>query len=196
MYNSLKLYHPALHFQSLLGDHDQLKKQYELAKTQLEQETLLRTDLENKLQTLKEELTFQENVHREVSLKAARSVPSCDVASSIVVLALQEKQKLMQRTVVVEEEVETRTQAAYDSRLREELQAMREQSHEELEDYKNSMETAFKTKLTELRSLSERSSADALRSREELMTLRKRTDSLSAELAAKVSSSRQSALLR
>lgn len=92
----------------------------------------------------------------------------------------------MQRSVLVEEEVETRTQAIYDSRLREELQAMREQSNEELENYKLSMEETFRTKLSELRSLSDRSSADAVHSREELMTLRKRMDSISADLASKV----------
>lgn len=148
-------------YKSLLADHEQLKKQLETAKKQLEQETLLRTDLENKLQTLKEELTFIENVHRE------------------------EKQKLMQRSVLVEEEVETRTQAVYDSRLREELQAMREQSSEELETYRLSMEETFRTKLTELRAISERSSADALSSREELMSLRKRLDLVGADLATK-----------
>ena len=107
-------------------------------------------------------------------------------SSFLIFIVFQEKAKLTQRSVLVEEEVETRTQAVYDSRLREELQAMREQSQEELENYKLSMEETFRTKLSELRSLSDRSSADAVHSREELMTLRKRMDSISAELASKV----------
>lgn len=99
----------------------------------------------------------------------------------------------MQRSVLVEEEVETRTQAVYDSRLREELQAMREQSAEELESYRVQMEETFRTKLAELRDLSERSSADAMSSREELMTLRKRLDVISADLATKVRKRRRRA---
>ncbi|XP_023241225.1 putative leucine-rich repeat-containing protein DDB_G0290503 [Centruroides sculpturatus] len=48
------------------ADRDKLNKQLAAAKTQLEEETLMRVDLENRVQSLKEELNFKESVHEKV----------------------------------------------------------------------------------------------------------------------------------
>lgn len=47
-----------------------------VAKKQLEDETIRRVDLENRIQSLKEELAFRDQVHRQVQLPHDRSVSS------------------------------------------------------------------------------------------------------------------------
>jgi hypothetical protein len=58
-----------LYFQSLQIFNNELEKQISALKRQLESETLLRIDLENKNKTLREELAFNEQVHATVCLK-------------------------------------------------------------------------------------------------------------------------------
>ncbi|CAF4902442.1 unnamed protein product, partial [Rotaria magnacalcarata] len=50
-------------FKALRGANSDLDKQVIALKRQLESETLLRIDLENKNKTLREELQFNEQVH-------------------------------------------------------------------------------------------------------------------------------------
>ena len=52
--------------QRLKKEYDALVKQLAVAKKQLEEETLKRVDLENRIQSLKEELAFKCNVHEKV----------------------------------------------------------------------------------------------------------------------------------
>lgn len=51
---------------ALRGTNGDLEKQVIALKRQLESETLLRVDLENKNKTLREELQFNEQVHETV----------------------------------------------------------------------------------------------------------------------------------
>ncbi len=53
-------------FQSLQNINNDFEKQISALKRQLECETLLRIDLENKNKTLREELNFNEQVHETV----------------------------------------------------------------------------------------------------------------------------------
>ena len=53
--------------QKLKADFATLEKQLNTAKKQLEDETVARVDLENRLQSLKEELAFKNQVHEQVS---------------------------------------------------------------------------------------------------------------------------------
>jgi len=53
--------------QKLKKDYDALLKSQASAKKQLEDETIMRVDLENRIQSLKEELTFSSEVHKQVS---------------------------------------------------------------------------------------------------------------------------------
>lgn len=54
-------------FQSLQHLNNDLEKQVSALKRQLESETLLRVDLENKNKTLREELQFNQHVYETVS---------------------------------------------------------------------------------------------------------------------------------
>jgi cell shape-determining protein MreC len=56
-------------FQTLLHLNNDLEKQVSALKRQLESETLLRVDLENKNKTLREELQFNQHVYETVRLK-------------------------------------------------------------------------------------------------------------------------------
>jgi len=53
--------------QKLKKDYDALAKSQASAKKQLEEETIMRVDLENRIQSLKEELAFLSEVHKQVS---------------------------------------------------------------------------------------------------------------------------------
>jgi hypothetical protein len=61
-----------LFLQMLNSLNADLEKQVATLKRQLESETLLRVDLENKNKTLREELQFNEQVHETVRLLFAR----------------------------------------------------------------------------------------------------------------------------
>ena len=52
--------------QALKKENEQLKKQLAAARKQLEEETIARVDLENRVQSLKEELSFKSQVHEQV----------------------------------------------------------------------------------------------------------------------------------
>jgi uncharacterized protein YhaN len=55
-----------VHLQRLRKEVDSLEKQLAAAKKQLETETIARVDLENRCQSLKEELAFNRQVHQQV----------------------------------------------------------------------------------------------------------------------------------
>ena len=52
--------------QKLKSEFASIEKQLATAKKQLEDETVARVDLENRLQSLKEELAFKDQVHEQV----------------------------------------------------------------------------------------------------------------------------------
>jgi len=56
-----------VHLQKLKKENDGLVKSLASAKKQLEDETIMRVDLENRIQSLKEELAFLSEVHKQVS---------------------------------------------------------------------------------------------------------------------------------
>ena len=56
-------------FQKLRAYNADLQKQLETARRQLEEETVLRVDLENRLQSLREELAFNKQMHDQVNSK-------------------------------------------------------------------------------------------------------------------------------
>jgi hypothetical protein len=57
----------AYFIQKLKKEFDLLNKSLATAKKQLEDETIMRVDLENRFQSLKEELAFKSQVHEQVN---------------------------------------------------------------------------------------------------------------------------------
>lgn len=148
-------------YQKLLPEYEHLEKSLEAAKEGLKAETILRTDLENKVASLREELDFKDRLFQE------------------------ERSKLVMRSLTVEEEVAETKAKEFESRLADELQAYRESANEELEQYRLQMESTFQNKLEQLQKANEDANRDGGRLNEKLISMRRVNDDLSHELARK-----------
>ncbi|KAL8577274.1 hypothetical protein ACOMHN_062783 [Nucella lapillus] len=143
---------------ALRAEISALKKQVAELKKKLEEETLLRVDLENRLQSLKEELNFVRQVHK------------------------QEMEEHSIRTTTKIDEVDGRLEEEYEQRLLEALRDIRSQHEEDLMRVRYELETLYESKLGDLKAQAERRDSASNSAWEELRITRKRTD----ELAAKV----------
>lgn len=129
------------------------------AKKQLADEMLLRVDLENRCQSLTEEIDFRKNIHKE------------------------EVQEARQRYETRLVEVDSGRKVEYEYKLTEALADMRAQAEEQLKIYKDNMAETYQTKLEDLRRMSEMSGASASMAREQLQESSLRIESLTAQLA-------------
>uniref|UniRef100_A0A8D3E9L4 Lamin B1 n=1 Tax=Scophthalmus maximus TaxID=52904 RepID=A0A8D3E9L4_SCOMX len=130
------------------------------AKKHLTDEMLLRIDLENRCQSLTEDSDFRKSMHQE-EVKEAR-------------------QRYESRLV----EVDSGRKEEYEYKLTQALTDMRNQNQEQINLYKDNMESTYLTKLQDLQRLSEINGASASSAREELQESSVRMESLSAQLAA------------
>lgn len=128
------------------------------AKKQLADEMLLRIDLENRCQSLTEEMDFRKSMHEE-EVKDAR-------------------QRYETRLV----EVDSGRKEEYEYKLTQALVDMRAQNEEQFKIYKDSMESTYVVKLEDLHRLSEMNGASANMAREELRESALRIESLTAQL--------------
>ncbi|XP_040914175.1 lamin-B1 [Toxotes jaculatrix] len=129
------------------------------AKKHLSDEMLLRIDLENRCQSLTEEMDFRKSMHEE-EVKDAR-------------------QRYETRLV----EVDCGRKEEYEYKLTQALADMRAQNEEQIKIYKDNMESTYLTKLEDLRRLSEMNGASANTAREELRESTLRIESLTAQMA-------------
>uniref|UniRef100_A0A3Q2QG63 Lamin B1 n=1 Tax=Fundulus heteroclitus TaxID=8078 RepID=A0A3Q2QG63_FUNHE len=129
------------------------------AKKQLGDEMLLRIDLENRCQSLTEEMYFRKSMHEE-EVKEARH-------------------RFETRLV----EVDSGRKEEYEYKLTQALADMRAQNEEQIQMYKDNMESTYKLKLEDLHRLSEMNGASANTAREELRESALRIESLSTQLA-------------
>lgn len=129
------------------------------AKKHLADEMLMRVDLENRCQSLTEEMDFRKSMHKE-EVKEAR-------------------QRYETRLV----EVDSGRKEEYEYKLTQALADMRTQNEEQIKIYKDNMESTYLAKLEDLRRLSEMNGASANMAREELRESSLRIENLSAQLA-------------
>ncbi|KAK5878485.1 hypothetical protein CesoFtcFv8_023885 [Champsocephalus esox] len=129
-------------------------------KQQLSDEMLMRVDLENRCQSLTEEIIFRKSMQEE-EVKEAR-------------------QRYDSRLV----EVDSGRKVEYEYKLTQALIDMRTQNEEQITIFKENMEGAHVTKLEDLRRMSEMSGASASTAREELRESCLRIDSLTAQLGS------------
>uniref|UniRef100_A0A674PKG2 Lamin A/C n=1 Tax=Takifugu rubripes TaxID=31033 RepID=A0A674PKG2_TAKRU len=129
------------------------------ARKQLQDEMLRRVDGENRIQTLKEELDFQKNLHSE---------------------ELREVKRRHESRVV---EVDSGHQQDFESKLAEALMEMRNQQELQIQMYKDELEKTYNTKLDNARQSADRSSHLVGAAHEELQQTRIRLDSMSAQLS-------------
>lgn len=140
-------------------ERDKLIKQLAVAKAQLEDETLHRVDLENRLQSLKEDLAFKENVH-EKQLSETRIVKQTEIS-----------------------EIDSRLKDQYDQKLADTLRELREQYETQMKINRDEIEGLYEAKLYDLEQLLERSNAMSSSSQDELRTLRSRSEQQGSKLS-------------
>ncbi|VUZ57400.1 unnamed protein product [Hymenolepis diminuta] len=148
-------------YEALKPEYDALEKKCANLRRDLDAETVHRSDLENKVMGLKEELKFKNRLLDE------------------------ERAKIIEKTILVESEIDDRKAAEYESKLYDQLQAYRDQTAEDLMTYKIEMEHTFENKLNQLRAANTDASKETDRLRDQLLIYRKRTDDAEHELKKK-----------
>lgn len=128
-------------------------------KKHLTDEMLVRVDLENRCQSLTEEMDFRKSMHEE-EVKEARH-------------------RYESRLV----EVDSGRKEEYEYKLTQALADMRAQNEEQIKIYKDNMESTYIAKLEDLHRLSEMNGASANMAREELRESALRIESLTSQLA-------------
>uniref|UniRef100_A0A4W4G9E4 Lamin B1 n=1 Tax=Electrophorus electricus TaxID=8005 RepID=A0A4W4G9E4_ELEEL len=130
------------------------------AKKQVGEETLLRVDLENRCQSLVEELDFRKNMFEE---------------------EIKDTRRRHETRLV---EVDSGRQMEYEFKLAQALSEMRQQHDDQVKLYKEEMEQTYMAKLENVRLSSEMNSSSASMAREELRESVLRVESLAAQLAS------------
>ncbi|XP_025048844.1 lamin-B2 isoform X1 [Alligator sinensis] len=130
-----------------------------VAKKQLEKETLMRVDLENRCQSLQEDLDFRKNVFEE---------------------EVRETRKRHEHRLV---EVDSSRQREYESKMAQALEDLRNQHDEQVKLYKMELEQTYQAKLENAKISSDQNDKAAGAAREELKEARMRIESLSYQLS-------------
>uniref|UniRef100_A0A2P2I5Z1 Lamin Dm0-like n=1 Tax=Hirondellea gigas TaxID=1518452 RepID=A0A2P2I5Z1_9CRUS len=136
-----------------------LTRQLAEAKKQLEGEVLMRVDLENRCQGLKEELSFKIQIHE------------------------QQMSEVTKRRTVEISEIDGDLKDKYEARMHDVLQELREQYEEQLADNRAQIEVLYETKLDELSRRADLYSNDA----ELINTTLRDSQNRSKELGSRVS---------
>uniref|UniRef100_A0A0B7BDN2 Lamin n=1 Tax=Arion vulgaris TaxID=1028688 RepID=A0A0B7BDN2_9EUPU len=144
--------------QNLKADLAKLENQLATARKQLEDETLLRVDLENRVKTLKEDIHFKSQVYE------------------------QELEESRIRTTTQIEEVDGRIEQEYEARLQDALHEIRAQHDYDLQSVKVELESLYESKIEDLRAQAARSTSSSSAAWDELTISRKTIDDLQAEL--------------
>ncbi|XP_034559639.1 lamin-B2 [Notolabrus celidotus] len=131
-----------------------------VAKRQLEAETLMRVDLENRCQSLSEDLEFRKSMFEE---------------------EVRESRRRQEQRIV---EVDSGVRQDYDFKLAQALQDLRKQHDEQVSIYKDELEHTFQAKLDNAKVSSEINDKAMSTAREEMQESRMRIESLGYQLNA------------
>ncbi|EPY75954.1 lamin-B1 [Camelus ferus] len=147
------------------------------AKKQLADETLLKVDLENRCQSLTEDLEFRKNMYEEIiyGIAAKRLHVRMQAAMEINETRRKHETRLV--------EVDSGRQIEYEYKLAQALHEMREQHDAQVKLYKEELEQTYHAKLENARLSSEMNTSTVNSAREELMESRMRIESLSSQLS-------------
>uniref|UniRef100_A0A8C6UQ12 Lamin B2 n=1 Tax=Neogobius melanostomus TaxID=47308 RepID=A0A8C6UQ12_9GOBI len=130
-----------------------------VAKRQLEAETLMRVDLENRCQSLSEELEFRKSMFEQEVLESRR----------------RQEHRIV--------EVDSGVRQDYEFKLAQALQDLRKQHDEQVTLYKGELEHSFAAKLENAKVSSDMNDKAMSSAREELLESRSRIESLSYQLS-------------
>ncbi|KAB5559099.1 hypothetical protein PHYPO_G00025090 [Pangasianodon hypophthalmus] len=131
-----------------------------VAKKQLESETLMRVDVENRCQSLTEELEFRKNMFEE---------------------EVRDTRKRHEKRMV---EVDTGAKQDYEYKLAQALQDLRKEHEEQVSLYKTELEQTFQAKLDNAKVSSDLNDKAVSTAREELQEARVRIEGLTYQLSA------------
>ncbi|XP_075060747.1 lamin-B2 isoform X2 [Mixophyes fleayi] len=129
-----------------------------VAKKQLEKETLMRVDAENRCQSLREDLEFRKNVYEE---------------------EFKETRRRHERSLV---EVDKGQKYDHESKLAQALEELRKQHDEQVDIYRDELEQNYQAKLDNIKSSSDHNDQAAETAREELTEARMRMETLGYQL--------------
>lgn len=146
--------------ENLRNEVDNSDNKLNLMKKQLEDETILRVDLENKNQTLREDLQFKSNVY-EKEIEQLRSSKRIEI-----------------------EQHDKCLRDEYDSRLVLELQRIRDEAELKIANMKDDVERRYQSKYADLESNSRRSMHISSQFKEEISNYKSKIDELEDEIAS------------
>ncbi|KAG7513914.1 lamin-B2 [Solea senegalensis] len=144
----------------LKGQLAKAEDSHAVAKRQLEAETLMRVDLENRCQSLSEELEFRKSMFEE---------------------EVRESRRCQEQRIV---EVDSGVRQDYEFKLAQALQDLRKQHDEQVSLYKGELEHTFQSKLDNAKVSSVLNDKALSSAREEVQESRMRIESLGYQLSA------------
>lgn len=148
-----------LELDNLRAENEQFESALAKLKAQLGDEALQKVELENRCQSLTEELEFRKNIYEE---------------------EIKETRKRHETRLV---EVDSGRVIDYEHKLAQALAEMRAQHEEQIKIYKDELEQTYQAKLENARLSSEMNSSTVNSTREELMESRLRIESLTGQLS-------------
>lgn len=131
-------------FEVLQKNQGDFEKQNVGLKRQLENETLLRIDLENKNKTLREQIEFNEQIHRTV--KSNKVSPNFSHRNGFSFQQIEQIKE--QKTLDLTQNEGLRQQ--YDDKLLQELQQLRSQNETEIASLREEIAAHYEKKVREL----------------------------------------------
>ena len=140
-------------------DNDKLKKMLEALRKNLEEETLARVDLENNIQSLKEELTFKDQIFQQ-ELSESRSRRQVEIS-----------------------EIDGRLTEQYEAKLQLSLQELRDQYEAQMRNNRDEIEGLYENKIKGLQAQISRGSTASSAIHEELRISRSRADGLNGKIS-------------
>ncbi|KAL6266858.1 hypothetical protein P5V15_003686 [Pogonomyrmex californicus] len=138
---------------------ERLKVLLDDARKHLEDETLQRIDLENNIQSLKEDISFKDQVYQ------------------------QELMETRTRRQVEISEIDGRLSEQYEAKLQQSLQELREQYEAQMRANREEIELLYENKIKNLASHAQRNSGVASMATEELRQIRSRNEELNARIS-------------
>lgn len=142
----------------LLKENEKLRAMLAEMRKQLEQETLQRVDLQNCIQSLREELSFKDEIHT------------------------QELTETRSRRQVEINEIDGRLSQQYEARLQQSLQELRDQYEQQMQANRNDIVLLYDNKAKNLQSAATRNANAASQMSEELRVSRTKIDSLNSRI--------------
>ncbi|XP_026463158.1 lamin-C-like isoform X1 [Ctenocephalides felis] len=137
---------------------NKLRRQLEELRKNLEEETLARVDVENNLQSLKEELAFKDQVYQ------------------------QELTETRKRRQVELSEIDGRLAEQYEAKMQETMQELRDQYEGQISSNRAEIEAIYEQKIKNLQGMATRNSGAATAAIEELRLARTKIDGLSSRI--------------